>query len=106
MNKDEILAKSRNENKNGDEREKKVREHAFAMSAAWGGLICMLAIMAERLIFDRSATIIWTVYCGMQFANALTGAIQSKERKYILLSVLFGVLLITFVAVYLTEGFR
>lgn len=106
MNKEDILAKSREENKNGDEREQKVREHAYAMSATYGGLICMIMVMLEDLVFNRDTRAIWIIYGGMLFANSLTGAIQTKSKKYIGLSVLFGTLLILELVVYFIDGFR
>lgn len=106
MNKEDILAKSREENKNGDEREQKVREHAYAMSAAYGGLICMIMVLLEDLVFNRDTTAIWIIYGGMLFANSLTGAIKSKSMKYIGLSILFGILLVAELVVYFIEGFR
>lgn len=106
MNKDEILSKSRKDNKNGDERQLKVREHAYAMSAAWVFAICMILIFFESVIFDRDATIIWVVLAGMEFTNALTGAIQTKSKKYILLTALFTVILIFFFVIYLMNGFN
>jgi len=104
MNKDEILAKSRKENENGDEMEKEVRQKAFAMSAAAGGLICMLAIISERIFFKHNTTIIWLIYAGMNFTNALSGVIQMKSKKYIGLSCLFGLLTICFLVLYITEN--
>ena len=105
MNREEILAKSRAENRNGDEHEKGIREHAQAVSAAVGGLICMLTVASENLLFDRSTTVIWLIYTGMMFAQSLTEATRARTRRYIGFSVIFGILFVLFVALYLAEGF-
>ena len=61
MNKEDILKMSREENQNGDEREQKLKLRSYAISAAIGGLICMVLVIVERIIFDRSTTPIWII---------------------------------------------
>ncbi len=90
MNKDDILKKSRAENRNGDEREEKIRLHSYAMSAAIGGLLCMICVLIENGIFNRSTTLIWTIYTGMMFSQKLLNSIKLKKRFDIVLSVIWG----------------
>lgn len=90
MNKEDILQKSRKENKKGDEREEKIKLRSYAISAAIGALICMVFIILEENIFNRSATHIWIIYCGMMFSKHLIDAIKLKKKEDVLFSVLWG----------------
>ena len=90
MNKDDILRMSREENQNGDEREEKIKLHSYSISATVGALICMVFILAEGLLFDRSTTVIWIVYCGMMFIKYLLDAIKLKKKLDIIFSVVWG----------------
>ena len=105
MNKEDILARSRSENKNGDERELRIREHSHAVSAGFAGALCFIMLMLEELIFDRSATVIWVVYTGMESVNAVTRALQSKLRKDKVYAAVWALLFAAFMVFYFIEGF-
>ena len=67
MNKDEILKRSRNENKGQDEMERDVDAKAGRQAASIGLLVCMLLNLAELLIKGQanlSAWIVWSVIMG------------------------------------------
>ncbi len=90
MNKEDILQKSRKENKKGDEREEKIQLRSYAISAVIGALICMVFIILERNIFDRNANHIWIIYSGMIFSKYLIDAIKLKKKEKVLFSILWG----------------
>ncbi len=103
MNKNDILAKSRNENKNGDERERDIRLRAYATSASIGAIICMLLVIIES-VFDRSISMIWIIYSGMMFSKDVINAIKLKKRMDIGLSVMWGIVLVLHFIVYILEN--
>ncbi len=104
MNKEDILKKSRNENKNGDEREEKIRLRSYATSAAIGALICMVLVCIENVIFDRSTTLIWIIYCGMMFSKCILDAILLKKKSDIFLSVLWGLCFVIDIVIYILDN--
>ncbi len=104
MNKDEILAKSREENKNGDERELKSRDKSYSISAGIATLVCIVMATVEEVLFDRSALNIWIIYTAIEFTSALSGAILCKKKWLVGLSVLMGVLFVAMVLLYVKEN--
>lgn len=103
MNKEEILSKSRNENQNGDEREEKIKLRSYATSAAIGALICMVFLVIEGVIFDRSTTLIWIIYCGMMFSKSILDAIKLKKKSDIVLSLIWGICLVIDIVIYILD---
>ena len=104
MNKDDILKMSRKENKNGDEREEKIKLRSYAISAAIGALICMVFVFLEGYIFDRSTTVIWIIYCGIMLSKSILDAIQLKKRPEIAFSVLWGFCFISNTVFYILDN--
>ncbi len=104
MNKEDILAKSRNENKNGDEREERIQLRSYAISQCIGGLICMLFVFVENWVFDRSAAMIWTIYSGMMFSKSILDAIKLKRRMDIALSIIWGLVLVLNAILYIMDN--
>lgn len=90
MNKEDILKLSRIENKNGDEREQKVRLRSYATSAFIGLFLCIIASFIEDIIFDRSAALLWIIYYGMQFSKSMFETVKLKNKMDAVLSVVFG----------------
>lgn len=104
MNKEDILKMSRDENQNGDEREEKIKLHSYAVSASVGALICMVFVLIESFMFDRSTATIWTIYSGMMFSKSLLDAIKIKKKADIGLSVIWGICCILNVIVYILDN--
>lgn len=104
MNKEDILKKSRQENKNGDEREQKIQLRSDAISSAIGGLICMVFVFLESYLFDRSAAMIWAIYSGMMFSQSIMNAVKLKRRIDIVLSVIWGIVLILNIVFYILDN--
>ena len=65
MNKDEILEKSRQENKHKDEMEKEVFLKAGQRSCAVGSIICALIIVLETFFADHVNLSILALYFAM-----------------------------------------
>ena len=104
MNKDDVLRMSRKENQNGDEREEKIRLRSYAISAAVGALLCMVFVFVENVIFDRNATLIWIIYCGMMFTKSLLDAIKLKKKTDIVLSILWVLCFVIDIVIYILDN--
>ncbi len=72
MNKEEILAKSREENKDRDEMELDTQAKAGRAAVAAGGIVCMIIILAEWLLGGHFGFAIWAVYLSMSGTMLLT----------------------------------
>lgn len=82
MNRDEILAKSRNENKGADEMAKQVKLKAASVSRAVGFFLCCIGALVANLL-DLSivvALVCWMVYWGMLAAEGWVLAAGLKTR--------------------------
>ena len=106
MDKYDILRMSREENRNGDEREEKLQLRSYATSAAVGAFLCMIYVIVEELIFDRSAEPIWGIYSGMMFTKYLLDSIKLKKKSDIILSVVWGFCCLLNVANYILDNVR
>ena len=67
MNREEILNKSRSENQNGDEREMQVNAKAGNIAFRFGGAMCMILMLIERLLCETSKVVppLFAVYLFM-----------------------------------------
>ena len=106
MNKEEILEKSRNDNKSGDEREKKIRLTSFAIGSVAAVILCIILSLVEQFVFDRSPTALWTIASGMIFFTHLTQAIKLKQKNCIVVSVAYGIWFFSHLAAYIIENLR
>lgn len=83
MDKNEILEKSRQENRGGDEREAQVTAKAWQLGAAVGIMICGIAMTVFGLVFDAPLKTMadnMMIYFGM-IATAYTyKAVKLKAR--------------------------
>ena len=81
MTKEEILEKSRNENKGFDEREQQARIMAGNISQSFGVFLCLLTSMINRY-FDgpRVVTIaVLMIYVGMGASQYIVSALRLKK---------------------------
>ena len=71
MNKDEILAKSRNENRNGDEMVQQVKLRTASISRAVGFCLCVFGVFVDSIFLKIGllGLVCWTVYWGMLAAE-------------------------------------
>ena len=104
MNKEEILEKSRNDNKSGDEREKKMRLTSLAIGSGAAVILCIILSFVEEFVFDRSSTVLWVIAGGMLFFTHLTQAIKIKQKTCIVNSVVFGIWFFLKLVVYIMEN--
>ena len=68
MNREEILAKSRNENKNQDEMQRDALAKAGQCACMAGGIVCGVILLLEAVLTDFSGRVslaVWSVYLAM-----------------------------------------
>lgn len=105
MDKEEILQKSRRENKNGDERERSVRQKKSAVAAIAGLLACLFFTAIEMFVFDRSPGDLMCVCVIISAVEEIVEYRESRKHFDLVMSVL-GVLMVGIIlALYLIEGF-
>lgn len=101
MNKDEILAKSRNENKVQDERELQIHHRAGYIAMAAGGVVCCLICFFIRLLSDELGivnTACFMVYTCMGAVEGWISAIMVKNKKALWVSAsVYTVLFLLFI---------
>ena len=93
MNKEEILAKSRTENKGRtDEMETAVLGKAGSIAAAAGGLVCMLIVLLNLISKSSDPKVsfaAWAVYGLMQGALFLVKYVKLRRVHELVLTILF-----------------
>jgi hypothetical protein len=98
MNKEEILAKSRNDNKSADERQILLQQKAQAISGGVGLALCCIIALLEG-IFGDSVILFYgcfSIYWGITAANSIVLAVMTKN-KYGWFSVVNAILFIGFI---------
>lgn len=80
MKKEEILQKSKMENKNGDEKNLLDKQKSYAIGGVVAASLCLIFSMIESAVFKRSDTALWLVYTGTYFVVSLVGIIKSKQK--------------------------
>ncbi len=104
MNKQEILKKSRQENMNGDECERKKRTDQDAFSV-WGYVIMGLIFMVLKMVGDRAAEDVLSIlWCGVA-TGFLYRAIHTKEKISVIAAVAGYLLALFFFCKYCMEMF-
>ena len=106
MTKEEILAKSREENKNRDEREKEVFYKAGQQACAVGGLVCMAVIILEAIFGKEFNTSIWAVYLSITGTMLLMKYLSLKKKHELIFAVLQLALAVCFFVMYVVRLVR
>lgn len=89
MNKDEILAKSRKENKDGDEREMQILANASKIGMAVGGVLSAIIVIFSRIVDEPMLGLsAWVVFFSMFGSRRLYQFIQAKEKVRLLQAVI------------------
>ncbi len=82
MTKDEILEKSRQENKDSDERQKALTQKSLAISGAVGMMLCGIIATLEA-IFGDSTTLFYgcfSIHWGMQATQGIVLLLSNKTK--------------------------
>lgn len=101
MDKEEILARSRNENNNKDMVEEETRNQAAGLGMAVGGAVCMILSLLEVIITDHVNTGCWAVYASMLGTQFLVKYIRLRRKHELILACLWLAICLTFVGLHI-----
>jgi hypothetical protein len=100
MNKEEILAKSRNDNKSADERQILLQQKAQAISGGVGLALCCIIALLEG-VFGNSTVLFYgcfSIYWGIKATNSIVLTITAKSKYNRAVCILDVILFIGFTA--------
>lgn len=104
MEKDEILKKSREENKNRDFVEAEALNRANAIALAVGVIVCGVVSILRGLLTEKGTEpAVWTVMFGMMSAGMLVKFVKLRRRHELLLGLLYLGFCVFFFALYLRD---
>ncbi len=101
MTKEEILEKSRKENKNKDICEIEAINKSSATAIQIGLLLCCLISILEVIFNDNINCGVWTVFFGMTGALFLTKYIKLRRNHELVLSIFYILLGTGFLITYI-----
>ena len=104
MNKEDILEKSRKENKGKhDERELAALARAGQIAAAVGGMLCAIIILLESIFSDSVSTAPWAIYLGMTGTTLLVKYVKLRKPHELLFALLELALAIIFIVMFIIQ---
>ena len=96
MNREEILEKSRQDNRNRDEMEKDALIRAGQQACAVGGLVCGAVILLEAIFAKQVSLSTWAVYLSMTGTMLLVKYFRLKKKH----ELVFGLAELALAAVF------
>jgi hypothetical protein len=87
MNRDEILEKSRAENKIRDEREQRVDARAAQCAISIGVVVCSLLVLIQLILVDRSNPGVFAVWMSMSGTHTYIKYTQLQNKKWRILGI-------------------
>ena len=106
MKKEEILEKSRQENKNLDERERDALARAGRIATAVGAFVCTAIILLETLLSDRVHFSTWAVFLAMTGTTLLVKYIKLKKVHELIFALLQLAVAATFFVFFVLDLVR
>jgi len=106
MNREEILERSRKENKNQDEMEKDALAKAGQRACAIGGLVCMVIILLETIFAESVNVSTWAVYLSMTGTMLLVKYLRLKRKHELIFAVIQLILAAVFFVMYVIRLVR
>ena len=97
MNREEILQKSRQENKNRDEMEQFTFDKAGQRACAVGGFVCLAIILFETFFAEQVNVSTWAVFLSMCGTMLLSKYFRLKKKH----ELIFGLAELALAAVFL-----
>jgi hypothetical protein len=101
MDRNDILEKSRKENRNMDEREKDALAKAGQKATAVGGVVCVFIILFEAIVSDFVSFSTWAVYLSMTGTTLLVKYSILRRKHELLFGLLQLALAIIFIGIYI-----
>ncbi len=106
MNREEILEKSRRENKNRDEMEQNAAAKAGQTACAVGGLVCMVIILLEAIFAKSVNPATWAVYISMTGTMLLVKYRYLKKKHELIFGLAEIALAVVFLVMYVIRLVR
>lgn len=107
MDKDEILKKSREENKDRDFVEEAVLARANTIALAVGMVMCGIISILRGLLTEKGTEpAVWTVYFSVLAAGMLVKFVKMRKRHELLLGLLYAAFCVFFFVLYLRDLLR
>lgn len=104
MNREDILNKSRAENKGADERELQVNAKAGNIAFRCGAALCMILILIESLLCDTRGLMppLFAVYLFMAACGEIYAGIALKSKR-VILGVFYALLCVAFLVFFILD---
>ena len=103
MNKEEILARSRLENQNGDERELDAYTQGWKHAAKIGLLMCAVLMILEVFWGDSNVSGYWAVYTSIYGSSHFVAYRKIRKKSDLAFSIFYLICTLTFLAVYMIK---
>ena len=104
MDKDEILKRSREENKDRDFVEEAVLAKANSIALCVGILMCGIISILKGLLTEKGTEpAVWTVYFSVLATTMLVEFVKLRRRHELLLGLLYLAFCVTFFVFYLRD---
>lgn len=100
MNREEILEKSRKENRNKDLAELDIEVKAGSVAARVGATVCVLISTVFVFAADTMPSMPWIIYFSIIGTNSLVKFVKLKRKTDLTLTILFFVILVLWLAVF------
>ena len=104
MTKEEILAISREENKNKDERERATFTKAGQKACATGGMVCMFILIIEAIFNGEFNLAVSAVYLSMTGTMLLVKYLELKKKHELVFAVIQLILAAVFFVMYVLKA--
>lgn len=101
MKKEEILERSRNENRNADLYEKEVLIQAGNVSAGVGTLMCAVLFITQALLGGGTNSGLWAIMMSMQAGAFAVKAFRLRRKSDIAWAIINGLLALTLAVLYI-----
>ena len=98
MNKEEVLEKSRRENRGMDERERDALARAGRVASGVGGAVCAVVLVLEAILSGQISYAVWAVYLAMTGTTLLVKFLLLRKKH----ELVFGVIELMLAAAFLT----
>ena len=106
MTKDEILAKSREDNKTRDEMEKSVFFKSGQTACAVGGMVCMLIVIMEEVVKNTFSFSGWSIFLSMTGTMLVSKYRILKKPLYIVAGAAELIIAAAFLGIYVYKLMR
>ena len=101
MDREEILEKSRLENRRRDEMERDALAKAGQRACAVGGIVCAVVIVLEAIFADAFNMSVWAVYLSMTGTMLLMKYIRLRKRHELIFGAAQLILAAAFLVMYI-----